>query len=75
MKGIKMNDWQKRVVEEKKELDARINKLSNFNKSVNYNKLSTEDQILLDSQLAAMLSYSDILNRRINTFTIKENAL
>ena len=63
-----MEDYQKRVVTEKKELDGRINKLNAFLGGNIFNKLSTEERKLLNLQCKVMGEYSTILNDRIVTF-------
>ncbi len=65
-----MESYQERVIEEKKELDEKINRLSNFINSDKYNQIDVSGRIRFDRQLAAMQTYSNILNERINTFTV-----
>jgi len=55
-------------VNEKKELDKRINKLNVFLDGDVFNKLSTKEQKLLNLQCVLMEEYSNILNDRIATF-------
>ena len=64
--GKIMKAYQERVVEEKKELDKKINKLFLFLKSEH--KLEVGDLVLLKTQLTMMEAYSDILGMRIETF-------
>lgn len=59
---------QVRAVEEKKELDVKIGKLTKFNKSIAYNDLEGQDRLRLSNQLVTMHTYSNILNERINSF-------
>ncbi len=63
-----MQNWQKRVVEEKAELDERIEKLYAFIESPKFKTISTSHAVALKDQAAAMLNYSAILGRRIAMF-------
>lgn len=62
---------QQRVVEEKEELDTKIEKLLNFITSDNpvYNTLAPEEKADMYMQSQQMMHYSDTLNRRIQRFT------
>lgn len=66
-----MHEYQKRVVEEKEELDKKIASLEKFvtrgNNEV-YDKLPREEQGRLIAQLQAMMLYSKILGYRIEAF-------
>lgn len=57
---------QQRVVAEKQELDDRIDKLTAFVNSENFNKASEQEQPLLRQQLNIMLSLQAVLAERIN---------
>lgn len=59
-----MEDYNQHVVNEKKELDARIEKLRKFNDS----RFSQEERDRLSRQLISMGMYSDILGERIDAF-------
>ena len=66
-----MEAWQQRVVEEKKELDEKLEKLRDFLKSKAFLKLRAEDDIaasLLVEQELAMTTYSFVLKDRIEHF-------
>ena len=63
-----MENYQQRVIDEKKELDGRIYKLSAFIDGDVFNELSAEEQRLLNSQLKVIQEYSMILNDRIAIF-------
>lgn len=67
-----MKDHQKRVIEEKEELEKKINKLNDFifNNCI-YADLEIEDQNLLMEQLSCMSNYYKILAQRISRFDIK----
>lgn len=60
--------WQERVVHEKEELDAKIDKLLMFIGSEQFESLDAEDKLLLRCQRDDMLSYSKTLGRRIVRF-------
>ena len=70
-KGKAFEPWQLRVIEEKKELDARLVKLSEFLSWKAFAVMTEEDQELLLSQKNHMNCYSDILGKRIARFTQK----
>lgn len=58
-----------RVVIEKKDLDEKRQKLTDFMRDDVYSKLGAVDQGLLMVQLVAMNNYSDALERRIELFS------
>ena len=64
-----MKDYQQRVVDEKEELDAKIERLREFHDSDVWKTLDRYQHTLLDSQLWFMCSYSSILGERIADFT------
>jgi len=69
-KGPELQDWQKRVVVEKAELDAKIIALTQFLECENIITLvSPDDFDLLVMQQTHMLHYSDILDQRIAGFS------
>lgn len=63
-----MSTYQQRVIDEKRELDDKRGKLSDFMHSDDYAGLSAVDQGLLMVQLASMEGYANALARRIETF-------
>jgi len=65
---------QQRVVEEKKELDGKLEKLKAFVKTEIFETLEFEDKSLLNSQVYHMYSYSDILKHRILRFQTRDQA-
>ena len=68
-----MEDYQLRVVEEKRELDDKIEKLDDFISSKDFlKKVSSIQQDLLIQQLMFMKNYSMVLHHRIEDF-IKQN--
>ena len=65
-KEEKLKDYQKRMVEEYKELNTKINKLTIFLSKEDIQKEITATQItLMKSQLFSMMSYSSILLLRL----------
>jgi hypothetical protein len=64
-----MEDFQKRVVEEKDELDAKRVKLSAFINSEVFETIPLEEANRLEQQADAMEAYSEILLERIKAFT------
>ena len=63
-----MEDYQRRVIDEKKGLDSRINKLSAFIVGDVFSALSADKRRLLNLQCKVMREYSTILDDRIETF-------
>jgi hypothetical protein len=64
-KGKAFEPWQLRVIEEKKELDARLVKLSELLSGKAFAVMAEDDQELLLSQKNHMSCYSGILGERI----------
>ena len=63
-----MQDFQQRVVDEKQELDLKLNALRGFLYSTIFNGLPTAEQARLLVQEYIMTSYSNILSERIKAF-------
>lgn len=63
-----MQPHQKRVIDEKKELDAKIEALTHFIGTPTYHSITHQDQFLLRRQLVSMSEYSAILRERIDLF-------
>ena len=63
-----MIEWQLRVVDEKKELDVKIQKLYEFLPSDNFKSLNAVNRHLLVEQCKKMQEYSHILGERIDLF-------
>lgn len=57
--------YQVRVLEERKELDTRVDALESFTHSVAFRALPASEKALLEYQLEAMRRYSEILGERI----------
>ena len=68
-----MKDYIGRVTDEKSELDDKINKLREFKRTRLYSKLTTLKQQLLSMQLHIMISYSNILEARIDIAEIENS--
>lgn len=63
-----MQPFQKRVVEEKAELDGRLEKLNEFLKDPKF-EVDAEEMKRLKNQASVMQTYSRILRDRIAAFT------
>lgn len=63
-----MQPHQRRVIDEKAELDGRAAKLDDFCISDTFMTLPVVEKRLLIKQLNAMLAYSEILEDRISLF-------
>jgi hypothetical protein len=61
--------YQQRVIEERDDLDCKINSLSIFISSPEFDETSHAEQDRLYRQLESMESYLYILNERIEAFT------
>lgn len=60
-----MSDFKTRLETEKIELDEKIEKLSAFQSSENFANIDSVQQTLLNIQLKAMQTYSQILLERL----------
>lgn len=65
-----MEPHQQRVVDEKTELDAKIERLRTFGSQLGgiFDSLPTEEKRRLTEQQGHMGAYSDVLRRRIEAF-------
>ena len=63
-----MQPHQQRVVEERVELDNKMDKLSKFLDTNTYYNLSEGEKGRLVEQLGVMNQYRDVLDRRIAAF-------
>lgn len=61
-------DWQQRVVDERDQLDDRLQKLRAFFKTPQFEKLPEDDQRVLRQQSVFMGEYLSILEYRISKF-------
>lgn len=64
-----MEPYQQRVVDEKADLDAKLQRLNGFFDTDTFAKLDPTDQELMERQASFMQGYSDVLGMRINRFT------
>lgn len=64
-----MEDFVKRIVKEKEELDIKITNLENFMETDKYIKLEVAEKILMTAQIRAMINYTEILGKRIKYYT------
>ncbi len=63
-----MEDYQQRVIDEKKELDEKLGKLRVFIRSAKFPTLPFIERDLLRKQMFVMEEYSEILGKRIMLF-------
>ena len=63
-----MQPFQKRVVDEKHELDVRVGKLADFLKSAAFDALPADEQGRMMRQFCLMEMYSETLDQRISHF-------
>lgn len=63
-----MLDYQQRVVDEKRELDAKREKLGAFKNTDNFTALPWQEQERLNTQSHLMTAYSAVLGERIAAF-------
>lgn len=61
-----MENYQKRVITEKEELDKKIERLREFYFSPRFNEIPPMQQTLLKAQLGTMVAYSEVLGARIS---------
>jgi hypothetical protein len=64
-----MHDFQRRVVDEKKALDEKLEKLATFVNTGAYRDLEAGHQVLLSAQYGHMHAYSAILGARLASFS------
>ncbi len=63
-----MEEHNQRVVEEKRQLDERLNKLEAFIKSETFKGLNNSEQYWLEKQAGVMADYSYVLGERLVRF-------
>lgn len=65
-----MEEYQKRVIDEKMALDEKAKKLSDFiGYSQLFDEIDPQEQEMLKEQCEIMWEYSEILGKRIEFFT------
>ena len=68
-----MTPYQERAINEKDNLDLKIQNLKGFIDDLLFNAVSKIDQILLKSQLGQMEAYTDTLRKRIEAFNTEDS--
>ena len=63
-----MEDYQERVIEEKRELDEKLGKLKEFSTGDVFAGLPADEQGRLNRQHSIMEDYSAVLGERIEAF-------
>lgn len=63
-----MQDYQERVVDEKKELDGRLERLASFIDSESFSSIDIAERSRLLNQSIHMRNYSQVLCDRIANF-------
>jgi len=69
-----MTEIKERLIDEKKQLDEKIEKLETFVASEDFLKIKAEQMSLLNVQLFAMKTYSQILVERIALANVEQIA-
>jgi len=67
-----MEEWQERVICEKRGLDQRLDKLKAFFGEGRFTELDLAEQERMREQAIIMTAYSEILGKRIKAFKRKE---
>lgn len=60
-----MGTFKERLIDEKQQLDEKIQKLGTFIKGEHFSGIEKVQQSLLKTQHAIMVSYSDVLSERL----------
>ena len=63
-----MQEWQQRVVDEKKNLDVRLDALDEFINTGKSAELDPMERFRLSSQRYHMAAYSEVLRQRVEAF-------
>lgn len=66
---MSMPEYQQRVVEEKKELDSKLEKLLKFFDTATFDELPVEEKDRMYRQSRYMKQYSEVLGERIEAFS------
>ena len=64
-----MEEYQERVIQEQKDLGEKIVKLTTFIMNINLKNINENEWELLNYQLRDMLSYNQLLQKRISLFS------
>jgi hypothetical protein len=60
-----MSTFKERLIDEKQQLDEKIEKLKSFMRSENFQKIEAVQMSLLNAQIFAMSTYRQILTERL----------
>lgn len=63
-----MHDWQQRVMDERVDLNARIDRLWMFMQSTTFKALNPIERERMERQLGLMRAYAQVLTERIEAF-------
>lgn len=66
-----MNEFLKRVISEREDLDNKLVKLKRFIGNDIFKRLTIEEQVMLTEQCKTMEQYLSILDKRINYYRSK----
>lgn len=66
--GKQHQPHEQRVIEERYELEAKLEKLNEFMKTDIFNGLPSQQRLLMSAQSSAMANYANILASRIDLF-------
>lgn len=66
-----MNEFLKRVISEREDLDNKLVKLKRFIDNDIFKRLTSEEQTMLTEQYKTMEQYLSILDKRINYYRSK----
>lgn len=67
-----MEDFVKRIKEEREELRIRLNKLSTFMFSDKWDSLTLNEKLWLEEQRSAMFAYFNVLTKRLDYYTSQD---
>ncbi len=67
-KGQARPEWQQRVVDEQRELNARAERLAAFIGTAPYDALDMQERLRMSKQLSVMRELSEVLGARIGAF-------
>ena len=65
---MELQEHQKRVIEEKAELDEKLGRLKEFFTTDTFNNVDAVEQQRLRRQASVMNIYSDVLGERVSAF-------
>jgi len=65
-----MLEYQKRVIDERSELEIKIDRLISFIAGDTFAAMPVDERVILENQLDVMKEYSEILTTRIAGFEL-----